>query len=164
MVHLAVRHVSDPAETRALRDLGAGTGIEVGAYLTSPRGVIGARGIAEAVDVLWLEVRAVQAAMFGLPSRQLLTAEPLDDYLRRGLLSCDPRSTVDPSVETLLGHVAESAIRPGCRVGMRLSGEVSEEAAAQLHALGFRRFAVDAAETRPVVLALGKAALDAAGA
>ncbi|OJY38742.1 pyruvate, phosphate dikinase [Pseudonocardia sp. 73-21] len=160
-VHLALRHVSDPGEARALRDLGEGTGIEVGAYLTSPRGVIGASGIAEAVDVVWLEVRAVQAAMFGLPARQLLTAEPLDDYLQRGLLSCDPRSTIDPSVETLLGHAADAAIRPGCRVGMRLSGAVSQEAAAQLHVLGFRRFAVDAAEIRPVVLALGKAALDA---
>jgi pyruvate,orthophosphate dikinase len=42
---------------------------------------------------------------------------------------------------------------------MRLSGEVSDSVAAQLYGLGFRRFAVDAAQTRPLVLALGKAAL-----
>jgi pyruvate,orthophosphate dikinase len=158
-----VRHLSDPAEARALRALAVGSGIGVGAYLTSPRAAIGASDIAEAGDVMWVEVRTLQAAMFGLPARQLLTAEPLDDYLRRGMLSCDPRSTIDPSVETLLGHVAAAAIRPGCRVGMRLSGEVSQEAAAQLHALGFRRFAVDAGEIRPVVLAMGKAALVAHG-
>lgn len=159
-VHLAVRHLSDPAEARALRALGEGTEIGVGAYLTSPRGALGARAIAEAGDVVWLEVRAVQAAVFGLPARQLLTAEPLDGYLARGMLSCDPRTTIDPAVQTLLAPVVEAAAAvPGCRVGLRLSGEVSQEAAAQLHALGFRRFAVDAAETRPLVLALGKAAL-----
>ncbi|MBW0090275.1 pyruvate, phosphate dikinase [Pseudonocardia sp. KRD-184] len=159
-VHLAVRHVSDPAEARALRVLGQGTGIGVGAYLTSPRGALAAGAVAEAGDVLWLEVRAVQAAVFGLPARQLLTAEPLDGYLAQGMLSCDPRTTIDPSVEVLLAGVAGAASSvPRCRVGLRLSGEVSQEAAAQLHAMGFRRFAVDAAETRPLVLALGRAAL-----
>jgi pyruvate, orthophosphate dikinase len=161
-VHLAVRHVSDPAEARALRELGraSGSAVDVGTYLTSPRAALGAAGIAEASDVMWLEVRAVQAAMFGLPARQLLTAEPLDDYLRRGMLSCDPRSTIDPSVENLLARVASvTADAPGCRVGMRLSGAVSVDVASRLHALGFRRFAVDASETRPLLLALGKAAL-----
>jgi pyruvate,orthophosphate dikinase len=38
---------------------------------------------------------------------------------------------------------------------------VSDTVAAQLYALGFRRFAVDRPETRPLVLALGKAALAA---
>ena len=119
-----------------------------------------AAGLAAAGDVMWLEVRALQAAVFGIPARQLLTAEPLDGYVRRGLLSTDPRTTVDPSVEGLLARVsAVAADVPTCRVGMRLSGSVSEEAAAQLHGLGVRRFAVDAHETRPLLLALGKVAL-----
>jgi pyruvate,orthophosphate dikinase len=161
-VHLAVRHVSDPAEAIALRALGRGItgGPAVGTYLTSPRAVFNVAGIAAASDVLWLEVRALQAAMFGIPARQLLTAEPLDGYVKRGLLSTDPRSVVDPSVETLLAQVAAVAeAQPGCPVGMRLSGEVSVEVAARLHGLGLRRFAVDAHETRPLILALGKAAL-----
>jgi pyruvate, orthophosphate dikinase len=161
-IHLAVRHVSDPAEARALYDLGrrCGPDVGIGTYLTSPRAAFGASGIAAASDVVWLEVRALQAAMFGLPARQLLTAEPLDDYVRRGLLSCDPRSVLDPSVQHLLaGEVAAAADRSGRRVGMRLSGEVSAEVAMQLYALGFRRFAVDSPETRPLVLALGKAAI-----
>ncbi|MCW0216294.1 MAG: pyruvate, phosphate dikinase [Pseudonocardia sp.] len=157
-VHLAVRHISDPAEAAALRALAGASDIGVGAYLTSPRAAFGAREIAAVSDLLWLEVRALQAAMFGIPARQLLTAEPLDGYLRRGLLSCDPRSTLDRSVRELLVTVA-AARRPGYEVGMRLSGEVSQDAAAQLYGLGFRRFAVDAGETRPLVLALGKAAL-----
>lgn len=115
--------------------------------------------IASASAVVWLEVRTLQAAMFGIPARQLLTAEPLDGYLRRGLLSCDPRTTLDPSVQHLLTEVARATDDSGRRIGMRLSGEVSDTVAAQLYALGFRRFAVDAAQTRPLVLALGKAAL-----
>jgi pyruvate,orthophosphate dikinase len=162
-VHLAIRHVSDPAEAQALQALATevGPGVAVGSYLTSPRAAYGAVDIAAASDVVWLEVRTLQAAMFGLPARQLLTAEPLDGYLRRGLLSCDPRTTLDPSLQGLLAKVAAATDRSGDRVGMRLSGEVSDTVAAQLYALGFRRFAVDRPETRPLVLALGKAALAA---
>ncbi len=161
--HLAVRHVSDPAEAAALRGLAsAGDGrVGVGTYLTSPRAAYGVGGIAAASDVVWVEVRALQAAVFGIPARQLLTAEPLDGYLGRGLLACDPRTTLDPAVQDLLARVA--AVRgSGTPVGMRLTGAVPEEAAAQLYDLGFRRFAVDAAEMRPLVLALGKAALGTA--
>jgi pyruvate,orthophosphate dikinase len=61
-------------------------------------------------------------------------------------------------VQELLGSVA-AARTDACPVGVRLTGEVMQEAAAQLYELGFRRFAVDAAEARPLMLALGKAAL-----
>jgi pyruvate,orthophosphate dikinase len=155
-VHLAVRHVSDPAEARLLRDTAAGSGIAVGSYLTSPRGVLAIDEIAAASEVIWLEVRSLQAAMFGLPPRLLLTAEPLDDYLRRGLLSADPRRRLDPSVEQLLRGAAAAA--GDTRVGVRLAGEVSEAAVEQLFALGFRRFAISTGETRPLILALGRAA------
>ena len=155
-VHLAVRHVSDPAEARLLRELAQGSGTAVGSYLTSPRAVLAIDAIAAASDVVWLEIRSLQAAMFGLPPRLLLTAEPLDGYLRRGLLACDPRTTLDPSVERLLAGVATA---PGpARVGVRLAGEVSEQVVTQLYRLGFRRFAISTGETRPLQLALGKAA------
>ena len=156
-VHLAVRHVSDPAEARLLRDTAAGSGITVGSYLTSPRGVLAIEEIAAVSEVIWLEVRSLQAAVFGLPPRLLLTAEPLDDYLRRGLLSTDPRRRLDPSVEQLLGRAATVAGAP--RVGVRLAGEVSETVVGQLFALGFRRFAVSTGETRPLMVALGRAAV-----
>ena len=157
-VHLAVRHVTDAAEAAALRELGQGSSVGVGAYLTGPRAAFAAKEIAAAGDVLWVEVRTLQASVFGIPARHLLTAEPLDDYLRRGMLSCDPRVELDPAVEDLLARVA-AAQDAGCRVGMRLSGRVSERMVAQLYDLGFRRFAVDAGEVRPMRLALGKAAL-----
>ncbi|MFR9805177.1 pyruvate, phosphate dikinase [Pseudonocardia sp. RS010] len=159
-VHLAVRHISDPAEAVGLRELAAKVGgrISVGAYLTSPRSAYRAAGIADGSDVVWVEVRALQSAVFGIPARQMLTAEPLDGYLRRGMLASDPRTTLDPAVQELLAKVA-AVQSSSCPVGMRLTGEVPEEAAAQLYRLGFRRFAVDAGEARPLILALGKAAL-----
>ena len=161
-VHLAVRHVSDPAEAVALRELAAGHAGSpgVGVYLTSPRAAFNVAEIAAASDVVWLDVRALQAAVFGIPSRQLLTGEPLDGYVRRGLLSVDPRHAIDPSVVDLLARVAGAAeVVPDRRVGVRLTGPVSDAAGAQLYALGFRRFVVDAGETRPFLLTLGKAAL-----
>ena len=74
-------------------------------------------------DVMWLKVRVLQAATFGIPLRQLLIQQPLDEYLRRGMLSTDPRWAIDPSVDTMLATVARSAAsHPLCEVGMRLSG------------------------------------------
>ncbi|NMO90980.1 pyruvate, phosphate dikinase [Actinomycetospora sp. TBRC 11914] len=158
-MRLAVRHVSDPAEVRALAEAdGAGPGM--GTYLTSPRAVLNADALAAHSAVVWLEVRALQAAMFGIPARQFLTAAPLDSYVARGLLSTDPRHAIDPSVEPLLAGLAEVArAHPDVPVGVRLSGTVSDAVAAQLYALGFRRFAVDLPEVRPLLLGLGRAAL-----
>ncbi len=160
-MRLAVRHVSDPAEVRALREAdGAGSGPGTGTYLTSPRAVLGADALAAHSDVVWLELRALQAAMFGIPARQFLTAAPLDDYVARGLLSVDPRHAIDPTVEPLLAGLAEVArAHPDVPVGVRLSGTVSDAVAARLYALGFRRFAVDLPEVRPLILGLGRAAL-----
>jgi pyruvate, orthophosphate dikinase len=161
-IRLAIRHVSDPAEVRALREVFAAdeAGPGVGTYLTSPRAVLSADALAEHSDVVWLEVRALQAAMFGIPARQFLTAAPLDDYVARGLLSVDPRHAIDPSVEPLLAGLGEVARRhPDVPVGVRLSGTVSDAITARLYTLGFRRFAVDLPEVRPLLLGLGRAAL-----
>jgi pyruvate,orthophosphate dikinase len=157
-IHLAVRHVSDPREARALRDLGSPGGrVRIGTYLTSPRGALLSGGIAEVSDVVWLEVRVMQAAMFGIPARQLLTQHPLDEYVKRGLIDTDPRFAIDPTLHSLLAAVATAAAEhPGCEIGMRLSGPVSEEIAATLHGLGFRLFAVDGDEVRPARLAFGR--------
>lgn len=158
-LHLAVRHVSDPAEARALRALGSDPAVEVGTYLTSPRAAHNSQAIAAESDVVWLELRTLQAAVFGLPARQLLTGEPLDGYLQRGLLSHDPRAVVDPSVDPFLSRVAATvAAVPTCRVGVRLSGEVALEVVEHLHGLGIRRFAVDSSETSPLLITLGRVA------
>jgi pyruvate,orthophosphate dikinase len=160
---LVVRHVSDPIEARTIRRLGEelaeGRRLAVGSYLTSPRAVMRAADLAEESAVMWIDVQALQAAMFGIPASQLLTSEPLDGYLRRGMLAVDPRSDIDSATYELLEGVAEVREgRPGCRIGMRLSARVSDAIAARLHGLGFRLFAVDPHELRVARLALGKAA------
>jgi pyruvate,orthophosphate dikinase len=169
-VHFTVRHVSDVGEAAELRAIGdrvadrLGRTVPLGAYLTSPRGVSNYASVAGTSDVIWIEVRILQAATFGIPARLLLGQQPLDDYVRRGLLSVDPRVGTDPSVDRLLASViAEAGSFPGCQVGVRLSGTITETLVAQLHGLGFRRFAVESHEARPAALALGKAALAAAG-
>jgi pyruvate,orthophosphate dikinase len=152
-LRLAVRHVSDPAEAAALAALDGGPDAPaVGTYLTSPRAVLAASVLAEHSGVVWLEVRSLQAAMFGIPARQFLTAEPLDSYTARGLLAVDPRHELDPAVVSLLRGVPVAT-------GVRLAGSVSDDVAATLHGLGFRRFAVDLPEVRPLLLGLGRAAL-----
>lgn len=165
-VHFTVRHICDEGEAAALRRLGdrvarrLGRVVQLGAYLTSPRGVFNYQGVAKSSDVVWIEVRVLQAATFGIPARLLLDQQPLDDYTRRGLLSVDPRTDVDPSVDRLLASVTTLASSsPACRVGVRLSGNVTEALVARLYALGFRRFAVESHEARPIALALGQAAL-----
>ncbi len=167
-VHFTVRHLSDPSEAAELRAVGArvaqrlGRAVRLGGYLASPRGVFNFASLAEASDAIWIEVRVLQAAAFGIPARLLLDRQPLDDYVRRGMLSVDPRVSVDPSVRQLLTSVAAAAdAQPGCHTGLRLSGPVTEPLVAELHALGFRRFSVEAHEARPAALALGQAVLAA---
>ncbi len=77
--------------------------------------------------MIWLGVRTLQATLFGLPPRLLLTAEPLDDYMRRGLLAFDPRSSLDPSARQLLAGVANMQRHLGKKVGIRISGVAYEQ-------------------------------------
>jgi pyruvate,orthophosphate dikinase len=161
-VSLCIRNVSDPAEARALarirEELEEAGGVELGVYITSPRGALAAHQLGDEVELVWVELRLLQAAMFGLPGEYLLAREPLDRYCSRGLLSVNPRESIDPSVTPLLAAVASIAgRRSATRVGVRVSGEVSEKLIGELYAQGFRRFAVDSGEASPVRLALGKA-------
>ena len=166
-VQLNVRHLRDAAEIEALRamrdSLRPTEGVPVGAYLTSPRAVTHLGSMVRAGELAWVEVRIVQARMFGIPARQLLTRQPLDDYVRRGLLQADPRTTLDTAMTGLLQTALAQAPRtePGGatpELGARLSGVVAPRMVADLYRLGVRRFAVEADEVRPALLALGQAA------
>jgi len=164
-VHLSVRHLRDPAEGDALRALRAALpdAVPVGAYLTSPRALSHLASMVRTEELAWVEVRTVQARMFGIPARQLLTQQPLDDYVRRGLLT-DPRTVLDPVVAALFASALARAPRSGPdddspALGARLSGQASAPMVAALYRLGLRRFAVEADEVRPALLALGQAAV-----
>jgi pyruvate,orthophosphate dikinase len=164
---LSIRHVTDPNEAREIMRLadeqlgpGGRSSIRVGATLTSPRGVQLAERILAAVEFVWLEVRGLQAAQFGYPPRLMLTREPLDGYLRRGMISSDPRTTIGEATVRLIGGLAAARIiGEKAWVGVRLSGPVGEDIAGGLLRAGFRAFAVDAREVYTARLALGKAAL-----
>lgn len=161
--YVSVRHVSDPKEASAIRDIAAESGVDgsVGVYVTSPRGALLAPELARYGDVLWVQLSQLQAAMFGLSSREYLSGEPLDDYVRRGMLTTDPRTALDETMDVMLIPLAKVVRDTDCTVGMRLSGDVSEQIVDKLYAHGFRLYAVDAAEVRPLRLALGKAAATA---
>ena len=164
---LTVRHVTDPNEAEEVRriaraeTLRRGLGpVLVGATVTSPRGAQLAPELARNCDLLWLDVRSLQARLYGYPSSLWLTGDPLDEYVRRRMLSTDPRASLDESMRMLLASVTTARISaPGCRLGIRLAGPVSEELATGFYRLGFRTFAVDVDEVRTARLAFGKAAL-----
>ena len=133
--------VTTPEQAKTALERGA-TGVVIGpVYLMSPGAVMRAVDLAEEGEVIWVDVRALQAAMAGIPAGQIPTAE------------------IDAATYQLLeGVAAVPERRPGCRIGMRLSGPVSDDIAACLYGLGFRLFAVDPEERRVVRLALAKAA------
>lgn len=160
-VHFTVRKIADSREIAALvklRDTLPGAArVEIGAYLTSPRGIASIDGITTHSDVVWIELRVLQAAVAGISARHLLTSEPLDSYLRRGLITVDPRVEIDDQVGGLVDTVADVVARePGRRIGIRLTGPVSVELLSSLQQRGFARFAVDGDEVRPSILALGQ--------
>jgi pyruvate, orthophosphate dikinase len=163
--HLSVRHLRDPAEADALRALRSSITspetVPVGAYLTSPRAVWHLATMIRPDEFAWVEVRTVQARVFGIPARQLLTQQPLDDYIRRGMLPVDPRTTLDPVVADLFRPglaVAPRTADGSPALGARLSGLVTAAMIKDLYTLGLRRFAVEADEVRPTLLALGQVA------
>ena len=164
---LSLRHVTDPNEAEEFRRIARAETLRrglppilVGATVTSPRGAQLAPEIARHSDLIWLEVRGLQAKLYGYPASLWLTGDPLDEYVRRRMLSTDPRASLDESMRVLLGSVTTARISaPECRLGIRLAGPVSEELAAGFYRLGFRTFAIDADEVRTARLAFGKAAL-----
>jgi pyruvate, orthophosphate dikinase len=160
-VHLSVRNISDAGEASILRELAAESElVSTGAYVSSPRGALHTGDIGAEVDRVWVELRLLQAAMFGLPPRLLLTKQPLEDYAASGALASNPRDTVDDSVAPLLDAVAKAAQDSSSGgIGVRLSGPVSAPLVRSLYDRGIRRFAVDFAESGPAVLALAKAAI-----
>lgn len=162
-MRVVVRQICDPAEADALRDHArrAGSVVSVGAVLTAPRAVVHASEIARYSDAVWVDLCELQAGAHGFPAQALLAPEPLDGYLRRGLLGADPRSVVDPAVEDALGRFLPivRGAADGGGIGVTVTGGMRTEVVATLYGLGLRRFAVAATELRPALLALGRAAL-----
>ncbi len=165
---LTVRHVNDAGEAaevkRIVEQESSGPGrvpVRAGVTLTSPRAVHMAADIAERCDTVWVEVRGLQAALFGYGRGLLKPGDPLDDYVRRHLLAGDPRTKLDGLTIQLMTSLAAARVsRPGCEFGVRLAGPVAEDVVQFLFQAGFRTYAVDDGEIRPARICLGQAAFD----
>jgi pyruvate, orthophosphate dikinase len=159
-VTFALRHITDELEAAALgrmsdalRTSHPDLAIRLASYATSARSLLRASALEAGAPIAWIELRTLQASHFGLPARFLLTKDPLDEYVRSGLLDIDPRVELDPGVARLLAGLTTKG------AGVRLSLPVGERLVSGLYELGLRRYAVELSDVRPLVLALGKAAL-----
>ncbi|MDV8070730.1 pyruvate, phosphate dikinase [Rhodococcus sp. IEGM 1366] len=157
-VHFTVRKINEVAEVEALESARAAANapVEMGAYIATVLGATQIPVLARSTHALWIELRELQATVLGIPTRHLHTAEPLDSYVRRGLLDVDPRSDLDGRVELSLDAAAASA-DDGARIGIRLTGPFTAELVNKIIDSGFTRLAVDADEVRTATLALGRA-------
>ncbi|MFW0794513.1 pyruvate, phosphate dikinase [Gordonia sp. CPCC 205515] len=148
---------SGRAEASALRSLRdkLGLDIKVGCYVTNTQGVLEIPEIAEEVDQVWLELQRLQAATYGVPQRHLLTAEPLDSYVRDGLIDIDPRKQVGPYVEKIIDDALVRLSSPA-QLSVRLAGTVSDDTVRLLRRKGIQRIAVGHDELRPTRLAMAR--------
>lgn len=147
---------AEAAALVSLRDT-LGLDIKVGCYVTNTQGVLEIPEIAGVTDQVWLELQRLQAATYGVPQRHLLTAEPLDSYVRDGLIDIDPRTQVGPFVEKIVDEALARLDDPG-RLSVRLAGEVSDATVELLRRKGIRRIAVGYDELRPARLAMSRVA------
>ncbi|SIR76374.1 pyruvate, phosphate dikinase [Williamsia sterculiae] len=141
---------SGPLEARALRELRdrLGVAISVGCYVTNTQGVLSLSDIAAEVDHVWLELQRLQAATYGIQPRHLLSAEPLDGYVRDNLIDIDPRKQISPFVEHLIDDALTQLENPA-HLRIRLAGRVSEATIGALRDKGVRTYAVASDEIRP---------------
>lgn len=158
-VRLAVRHITDPLEIDMLHRMVRETGVDltVEPYADAPRALLFDPQL-EAAGVFWLDFSALQAATFGVAAEELEPGSPLDDYVRAGLWSHNPRTTVDPSTAHLLDALATSLPDGLSRVGVRFATTVNQSMISDLYGRGIATFSVNAPEFSVLRLAIGKAA------
>lgn len=165
-LRFAVRRINDAREAELLaeirdrvREQVPESEVEVGVYVTTPRGVVHGVDLA-GIGSLWVDLKTLQAGVLGIPSRLFLTPEPLDGYVKDGRLGIDPRQRLDDTVRGLLSDLAGSLGDDG-GAGVRLALPVRPGLVEELVALGIARFAVELDEVRPMILALARATASA---
>ena len=166
--HLVARHIADPREIAELGGMAEqemsrpGRGdLEVGALVTTSLGVQLAPELSLRSGSVWFDAQRLLANSSGYPASVFTGAEPLDEYMRRGMLSHDPRLGADDAQLQVFSSVNKIRVRaPQCRIGVRLSAPISAELVGAYYRSGVRMFATDPEEIRPTALVLGKEALD----
>lgn len=165
--HFVVRHIADPRELAALERIAGeelsrqgGPGLRVGALVSTPLGVEKALELARRSPILWLDAHRLMVSASGYPAPVFTSAEPLDDYLRSGLLDRDPRLGRDDWQQKVFSTLVDVRTGvPGCSIGVRLARGHSPELLGAYHRAGARYFATEPEDLRVAILELGKAAL-----
>ncbi len=165
--HFVVRHISDPRELAMLKELAAqhqsqeGRGeLEVGALVSTPLGVEKAAELAERSRVIWLGAHRLMVSSSGYPAVVFTSAEPLDEYMRKGWLAEDPRLGQDSWQQKIFSSLTMVRIGvPDCRIGVRMGRAQSPELLDAYYRAGARTFIVEPEDLRVGIVELGKAAL-----
>ena len=165
--HFVVRHIADPRELAMLKELAAqqlsqeGSGeLEVGALVSTPLGVEKAAELAEQSGVLWLDAHRLMVSSSGYPAVVFTSAEPLDEYMRKGWLAEDPRLGQDSWQQKIFASL--TTVRtgvPDCRIGVRMGRAQSPELLSAYWRAGARIFIVEPEDLWVDIVELGKAAL-----
>lgn len=166
-LYFVVRHIADPRELAMLKELASqqlsqeGSGeLEVGALVSTPLGVEKAAELAERSRVLWLDAHRLMVSSAGYPGVVFTSAEPLDEYMRKGWLAEDPRLGQDSwqqKIFTLLTTLRLGV--PDCQIGVRMGRVQSPELLHAYWRAGARLFVMEPEDLWVGIVELGKAAL-----
>ncbi|MCY3661926.1 MAG: pyruvate, phosphate dikinase [bacterium] len=165
--YFVVRHLSDPRELAMLEELAArqlsreGRGeLEVGALVSTPLGIEKAAELAERSRVLWLDAHRLMVGSSGYPAVVFTSAEPLDEYMRKGWLAEDPRLGQDRLQQRIFTSLTTVRIGvPDCQIGVRMGRAQSPELLDAYFRAGARIFILEPEDLRVAIVELGKAAL-----
>ena len=165
--HFVVRHIADPRELTMLAELAAGTlsqegrgGLEVGALVSTPIGVEKATELAERSRVLWFDAHRLMVSSSGYPAAVFSSAEPLDEYMRKGWLAEDPRRGQDSWQQRIFNALTTVRVGvPDCQIGVRMGRAHSPELLSAYYRAGARIFIMEPEDLWVGIVELGKAAL-----
>lgn len=143
-------------ELRAICREEAGDLLQVGVAVRSPCGLLALGDFVREADVIWLDYRALTAAVYHYPDELLLSEAALSEYLERGMLPSDPRQRVGAVLARLM-ELTANLPQTDCELGVNFVGwTMSEDILEFFRRAGYRRFAVDSDETLPARLLLGQ--------
>lgn len=165
--YFVVRHIADPRELAMLKKLAAqqlsqeGSGeLEVGALVSTPLGIEKAEELAERSRVLWLDAHRLMVSSSGYPAAVFTSAEPLDEYMRKGRLAEDPRLGQDSWQQRIFTSLTTVRIGvPDCQIGVRMGRAQSPELLGAYYRAGARIFILEPEDLWVATVELGKAAL-----
>jgi len=158
-VTLMVGGISEVAEVERLRRLcedETNGRLRVGVAVRSPRGLLALEQIMRAADVVWLDYRALTAAVYHYPDELILSDGALEAYIADGFLGTDPRHEVDEVLRRIIDSTDGLPVSDS-EIGVNFVGwEVHQDVLDFFESAGYRRFAVDRDEAKPARLLLGR--------